>query len=371
MSSPSGLTGKASDFLKIAVGAAGRGDLATVRRVLAERPDWVRRVGSHGRTMLWEAAYRGRPAVVAELLRRGADIDARGCHFTPLLVEVTPYCAALWRGHEAVAALLRERGAARDFPTVVFLGDESAARAQLRAQPSLATAEYAQHDGNVRATALHYAASPGHLALVRLLLAEGADPRPHGFWLGRFCIWRNRPDILAELFAAGLPPADVEPPRRGVDDPQMAALLESHGVDCGPDRPEGGWPPLVFACRGDRGGNLDRVRALLVAGAAVDARNHKGQTALHCAAKAGFVAIAGLLLEHGAPVDAQDDSGATPLASALRSSVKDRRKLRAVVDLLAAAGADLDRADKRGATPRDIASRKRDAAWQSVLDGAR
>ena len=51
------LTGKASDFLKIGAAAAGRGDMDTVRAVLEERPDWVTRTGSHGRTMLWEAAY--------------------------------------------------------------------------------------------------------------------------------------------------------------------------------------------------------------------------------------------------------------------------------------------------------------------------
>ena len=169
------------------------------------------------------------------------------------------------------------------------------------------------------------------------------------------------------LFAAGLPPTEVEPPRRGVDSAAMVALLESHGVCCSPDRAEGGWPPLVFACRGDRGGNLGRVRALLAAGADVGVRNHKGQTALHCAAKAGLVDIARLLLAHGAPVDAQDDAGATPLATALRSSVKDKGRLREGVRLLAAAGADVDLEDGQGATPRHIASRKRGGEWLAAL----
>ena len=88
------LTGKASDFLKIAVAAAGRGDMDTVRAVLGERPDWIARIGSHGRTMLWEAAYRGRAETVEYLLDPGADIDARGCHYAPLLVDISPYCAA-------------------------------------------------------------------------------------------------------------------------------------------------------------------------------------------------------------------------------------------------------------------------------------
>ena len=82
------LTGKASDFLKIGVAAAGRGDIATVQVVLDEQPAWLRRVGSHGRTMLWEAAYRGRLGMVEYLADRGADVDACGCHFTPLLVDI-------------------------------------------------------------------------------------------------------------------------------------------------------------------------------------------------------------------------------------------------------------------------------------------
>ena len=112
-------TGNASDFLKIGVAATGRGDLATVQAVLAEKPHWLRRVGSHGRTMLWEAAYRGRLEVVEYLIDRGADIDACGCHFTPLLVDISPYCAARYKRHHAVAEVLYGRGAALDIHTAV------------------------------------------------------------------------------------------------------------------------------------------------------------------------------------------------------------------------------------------------------------
>jgi len=116
------LTGKASDFLKIAVAAAGRGDMDTVRAVLGRRPGWVARIGSHGRTILWEAAYRGRGAMVDYLLDHGADIDACGCHFTPLLVDISPCCAAKFRRHDAVAARLAERGTGLDVYTAAYLG---------------------------------------------------------------------------------------------------------------------------------------------------------------------------------------------------------------------------------------------------------
>lgn len=362
------LTGKSSDFLKIAVAAAGRGDFDAVRSVLAERPDWVRRVGSHGRTMLWEAAYRGRLGMVEYLAGLGADIDACGCHFTPLLVDISPYCAARHKKHDSVAEFLLDRGAALDIHTSAYLGDIEAVRRYLDRDPALARAEKTQNDINVRAATLHYAVAPGHAEIVSLLLARGADPRPYGYYLVRFCIWRDRVDILGSLIDAGLDPSTSEPPRSGIANPAMAALLKAHGVDQGPDHAEGGWPPIVFQSRGDRGGSVSRVRALIDAGADVNVRNHKGQSALHCAAKAGFADIVALLLDHGADVDAQDRQGETPLASALRSTVKDKARLRGVVRLLVDAGANVDRADRRGRTPRAIARAKRDAdVWVEAI----
>ena len=66
------LTGKQSDFLKIVVAAAGRGDLEAVQALVEADPRWVHTVGSHGRTMLWEAAYWGKQAVAEFLIERAA-----------------------------------------------------------------------------------------------------------------------------------------------------------------------------------------------------------------------------------------------------------------------------------------------------------
>ena len=141
-------------------------------------------------------------------------------------------------------------------------------------------------------------------------------------------------------------------------------------MDYGPDHAEGGWPPIVFQSRGDRGGNVERVRTLIEAGADVNVRNHKGQSALHCAAKAGFVDIVSLLLEHGCEVDARDRGGETPLAAALRSTVKDKAKVLDVVRRIANAGADADVVDHKGRSPRAIAGAKRNARiWVDALDG--
>lgn len=364
------LTGKAGDFLKIGVAAAGRGDLDTLQAVLAEKPHWLRRTGSHGRTMLWEAAYRGRIEVVEYLAGLGADIDACGCHFTPLLVDISPYCAARHKKHDAVAAFLLDRGAALDIHSSAYLGEIDAVRQYLDGDPDLANAEKNQNDMDVQATPLHYAVAPGQAEIVSLLLESGADPRPYGYFLVRFCIWRDRVDILEALIAAGLDPSTSEPPRSGIANAAMVEVLKAHGVDYGPDHAEGGWPPIVFQSRGDRGGNVERVRTLIEAGADVNVRNYKGQSALHCAAKAGFVDIVALLLEHGCEADARDRGGETPLAAAMRSTVKDKARLLDVVRLIVDAGADADLVDHRGRSPRAIAGAKRNArVWVDALDG--
>lgn len=86
---------------------------------------------------------------------------------------------------------------------------------------------------------------------------------------------------------------------------------------------------------------VDRIRDLIARGADVNARNYKGQTALHCVARAGFVEIVSLLLDHGAEVDLRDDKGHTPVMTALRSTIKNKDKLREVVHVLTEAGAEI------------------------------
>ena len=102
----------------------------------------------------------------------------------------------------------------------------------------------------------------------------------------------------------------------------------------------------------------------------VDVVNAKRQTALHCAAKAGFVEIVEVLIEAGATVDCEDVAGDTPLASAIASTIRDRKALASVVRLLVRAGADPDHPLAKGGTPRRRADLKRDGGKLSTaLDG--
>ena len=361
------LTGKQSDFLKIAVAAAGRGDLSTVKEVLNVRPQWLNRVGSHGRTMIWEAAYRGKLTVVEYLFDRGADPNVWGCHCTPLLVDISPYCAATHKNHEPVAKFLANHVITNDVFTSTYLGDNDQVKQALAEDPSVVQRELENHHCTHELTLLHYAVAARQLELVRLFLDVGAEVRRYSTILLKFAIWRNQPQILEALIQAGADLQDDSIPRGGVKSPEIENVLNRYGKVTDVNLPDGGWPPLVYTCRGDRGGNIDRVKELLAAGADINVRNYKGQTALHCASKAGFKRVVEFLLNHGAEVDAVDQQGLTPLATCISSTIKNKTVLREIVELLIARGANIDQPAKNGKTPRDLLIRRsRQSAWQGL-----
>jgi len=80
---------------------------------------------------------------------------------------------------------------------------------------------------------------------------------------------------------------------------------------------------LNAATRGD----MYRVRVLLTVGAAVDARNQSGQTALICAAMNGHDEVVRMLLEAGAAAKAEDAFGLTALQWAVRRNFTKTERL--------------------------------------------
>ena len=360
MNADSILTGNASDFLKIGVNAAARGDLPKLQKVLEERPMWRTRVGSHGRTMLWEAAYRGRLEIVDFLLTTFDDIDieARGCHYTPLLVEISPLCAAILKKRQAVATRLQDAGAKKDVVTATYLGDLQGVAKFVENEPSLVQKSYFQHDPHFDATLLHYAVAGNHTDIAEFLIGQGAEVRSHSNHLLDFALDRSNAGVLKLLLEAGADATQKTYLLGDIDSPELAALLKQHGASMEIDAADNGWPSLVYVCRGDRGGNPASVRELIRMGANVNVTNYKGQTALHTAAKAGFVEPVEILLAHGADVNAQDQNGDTPLHTACKSTIKDQTKLQNVVNLLIAAKADLTIENKQGRTAGQLKRRK-------------
>ena len=366
------LTGNQSDFLKIVVATAGRGDLDTVRQLLDDNPAWIHTVGSHGRTMLWEAAYRGKLEMVQFLLERGADINLPGCYHIQHRLEITPYCVARYEGRDSVADYLLQQGATIDIHTAAYLADYDAVRLHLDNDPSLINKGYLQavmlpagkphsfeHRETAWATPLCYAIRGEDPSIVELLISRGATIEPYSERFLDYAVSGNRIEITTLLLENGADPNKA--PRILDDGSEMSELLKSYGVPSKDINAQGdmGWPMLVYVCRGDNREHPDKVLRLLELGADIDVRNYKGKTALHCAAKAGFLSVIDLLIEKGATIDAPDNNGETPLFEAIRSTIKDGEKQRAAIEALLAKGADPNLKNGKGLTPLQIAKRMR------------
>lgn len=328
------LPGKASDFLNFGLATAKRGNQSEVEEILNARPAWLNAIGPHGRTMLWEAAYRGRTETVQYLLKRGADPHTWGCYFTPMFVEVSAYVAAVWKNRTETARLLKDLYQPADFFSAIFLGDYQRVQELIDEEPGIVNQARPQHDRAVGFTGMHYAISSCYSNILTLLLKHGAKPTPNCEWLVKFALWRGDTAILQVLLEAGIVPKRVKWEPIFTKNPHLHDVLFRANIEIDPNLPERGWPPLVYESRGDRGGNIKSIKELLVLGAEVNARNHRGETALHCASKAGFVSVVELLLANGANADLRDINGSTPIQHALRSTIKSRSKRVAVISTL-------------------------------------
>ncbi len=351
--------GKASDFLKVATAAAARGDLTAVDSILDARPQWLSRTGSHGRTMLWEAAHRGKLAMVEYLAARGADINACGTHYTPYFVEVSCYCIARYKKRDDVADFLLAQGAKTDLHTMAFLGDRQGAEDWLKRQPESLYEGHPQHTMGAMeesgldfylapapwATPLCYALRGGDAETVELLIGQGAKIK--GYEDDFFIAANNDLDKIRLLLEHGADPGKLPP--ISPDAGELFALASSYGAKT-PDADTYS-AELVYLCRGDRGGNPAEVKRLLGLGADIDFQDNKGKTALHRAAKAGFVKTIGTLLDYGACVDIADTNGETALFEVVHSTIKNDEKRKSAAHLLLKAGADPLRAARKGKTP--------------------
>ena len=332
------------------IDAVKSGDTAMVRSLVADGVD-VGATETDGTTALHWAAHRNTLEAAEVLIAAGADVDAVNRY------GVTPLALASINGTAPMITRLLEAGA-------------DANRANPEGETPLMTAARTGNGGAIRAllahgaevdategwrgqTALMWASAQDQTAAVAVLLEAGADPHARsegGFTPLLFAAREGHVDVLRAL-ARGGANVDDTLPDNGMSALVMAvynaqydfarALLDA-GAD--PNADANGWTALhqvVWTRRPNLGRNppfpvplgdldaLDMVRALVAAGANVDARESKeprdgnrnllnriGSTPFLQAAKLADAEMMRLLADLGADPSLMTEEGVTPLAAA-------------------------------------------------------
>jgi ankyrin repeat protein len=326
-------------------------DVKRMRELLDREPELLASGDRRSNQPIHWATMTRQLDAIDELLRRGADINARRVDGgRPIHLTNGDYFYRGWRDVPSnwpttpaqVMAHLKSRGAFIDLPTACHTGDIERVRELLREDPSRANRVGDNLGYYLGAGApLANAAAVGRMDIVELLLEHGADPNlpeeqiaPKGKALYS-AVFNGHYEIAKLLLERGAfpnPPVESSGDalwisREWRPDKRMEQLLVSHGAKPWPDAAEEDWPtnahnwlritPLHHAARR---GDLKEAKKLLDAGADVMARDeHLRSTPLAWAAKYGQLEMVRFLLESGAPKSLPDDPGwATPLAWARR-----------------------------------------------------
>lgn len=307
-----------------ATGQARRGDAAGLEAMLEQHPELLR--PRFAAAIMQAAAFAGRTHIIALLLNRGVGPDHP--FYLPVRISgpayervlfATPLCAARMKRRTAAEAQLVSAGAHEDVFTAAYLGEDAALEGMLVADPEPALTSDPAVDV-LRITPIDHAAAGDRLSALRLLLDRTGDLPYGGVRALRAAAAHGDAAMVRLLLDHGADASRIGA-GRWVLDPELADLLARHGARVDPT---GSW--IGLCCTGNQGrkDDPDYVRALLRHGARATDRRGAGTedsggvaglqaTALHHAAKAGFVGTVAVLLEHGADPHARDNRGRTPL----------------------------------------------------------
>lgn len=351
--------------------AASEGQLSMVETLAAAGADVnVRRAGD-GTTALHCAVEHGYHKIVSVLLRNGADTDVRDKEGddTPLMwalersdvhvpiveallaagADLNTRCGgrvalhiAASEGHDEIVSLMLKNGAAKD--VLDFTGQTPLCRAV--AEGRLAVVEIlvaAGADVNARSssdaveTVLHVAARGGHNKIVSSLLKKGADKDAldnQGDTPLRLAVENDHLTVVETLVAAG------------------ASLHVLSSYD--------GYSVLDWA---SEQGKVLMMQAILGGGADVDARDRRGDTALHKAIENYQQDAVDALLDAGADIEMKTrDNDSTPLWQAVAYD------FRTAMLALLQRGADVNVPNADGITPLHRVCKDRDEDTEELVE---
>ena len=336
--------------------------------------------------LMWGIAER-HPEVTRLLIAHGADVEARTREFRELMVRQDTGARLICPPPPGVNARcanadLIPKGGSTPLLFAARSGDVESARLLIAAG---AKVNEAAPDGN---TPLVVAAYSGHGPLAEFLLDKDASPNAAGAGYAAIhaAVLRGDLALVKALLAHGANPnapiTKGTPIRRASQDfalpdteigatpfilaakfvePEIMQALADAGANASLSMRDGTTALMAAAGLGWRAGEtrrgalfamvpppdddraLECAKIALRAGANINAANENGDTALHGAASEGYRNIVELLVNQGAALNAQNKKGQTPLTLATIESlaagaygVRDRKTTRALLIQLGA-----------------------------------
>jgi len=269
-------------------------NISLVKMLIAKGAD-VNGVGAWGETPLMRAVVVEDEPIAEMLIAQRADVNSKA------KTGLTALHIAILNQRKHVTKLLVESEAKVDIYSASALGMTDRVRSLIRADRKAAGKA-----GYYDLTPLHWATMGGHLDVMRLLIANGADPNA------------KAKDGVTPIYGA-----------IAYDHHEATDMLISKGASV-KMKATGGLTPLHHACSY---GREKLVRVFLDKGAPVDERDTQRDTPLHYASRKGHEKVVAVLLRNRAEAKAKNKRGETPLDLARAGGYEN------VARLLIAAGA--------------------------------